>query len=94
MSPCFRTYNAVMGPEFCGILNGGPIPRVPLMRSPVIVVGRARRGSAAGDLRTAGVRLGQWCGEGDAGAGDMRTDCKRPGERRGEDDRGRAVESS
>ena len=38
---------------------------------PGVFVGRAGRGNVAGDLRPAGMRLGQCGGEGDAGAGDL-----------------------
>src|SRR5664280_5073 len=51
------------------------VPQAPSMTSPVVLVGRTGRGgSAAGDLRPAGMSPGQGCGEGDAGAGDLRAD--------------------
>ena len=58
------------------------------------MVGRTRRGSAAGDLRPAGMLPSQWSGEGDAGAGDLCTDRVRMSERRGDLDCGSAEPGS
>jgi len=51
-----------------------------------VSIGCSRRGNAAGDLRPAGMDLGQWSGEGDAVAGDLRARGVRPNKLRGDRD--------
>jgi len=67
---------------------GGHRRREASMSSSVIFVRRAGRGSVVGNLRPAGMRHGQWRGQGDAGAGDLRARRVRQSERRGDGDGG------
>src|ERR1019366_10745980 len=55
------------------LLLSHSVAQAPSPTSPVILVGRTGRGDVAGDLRPAGMRLGQGAGERDAGAGDLCT---------------------
>ena len=67
-----------------------PRADAPSIPPPVILVGRAGRGSVTGDLRPAGMRPGQRSGESDASAGDLCTGRVRKSERRGDGDCGAA----
>src|ERR1039457_4625236 len=76
------------------LLLSNSVPQAPSITSPVILVGRTGRGNAAGDLRPAGMRLGQCGGEGDAGAGDLCTGRVRRLERRSDGDCGTGAASA
>ncbi len=54
------------------LLPSNSVPQALSLASPGKLVGRTGRGTAAADLRPAGMRLGQCRGESDAAAGDLR----------------------
>src|SRR5262245_2890764 len=75
-------------------IHAGNVSLASSLNSPVIQVGRARRGQAAGDLRAAGMRFGQCSGEGDTAARDLCANIVGQLERRRDSDGGAALTSA